>query len=358
MVNAPYLSQLAVGKDNHFNLIRFVAALAVLWSHSFALLGSTEPFSLLGRNLGGMAVDVFFVTSGFLVTSSLLRSADALDFLIARILRIYPALWAMLVLSLPLLAYLFSPLSIANFFQHSQTLQYLVKASTLLGGVDYFLPGVFAHNPYPYVVNGSLWTMSYELGMYLGLLGLWFVFHLFHAYVTRVIAGFIALSAIIVLFVGVTPLLDWHTQTLLRFAYLFFAGAAAYLLRDFLRMSRVIAVACVFVLLLAALYASSYFAWLFMLLMPYIVLYLAYVPKGPLLVFNRLGDYSYGIYIYAFPIQQSLVAISSDRTWWQLSLSASCLTVLCAFFSWHYLEQPLLGQRDRIRRGLVHRAGI
>ena len=83
--SSPTLGELAVGKDNNFNLLRLLAAFAVLFSHSFAMLGQPEPFAAsVGKNLGAMAVDVFFVTSGFLVCASLMRSRNALDYLRAR----------------------------------------------------------------------------------------------------------------------------------------------------------------------------------------------------------------------------------------------------------------------------------
>jgi peptidoglycan/LPS O-acetylase OafA/YrhL len=88
-------------RDNNFKLIRVAAALAVLVTHSFVLATGdrdAEPLNdSLGLTLGDIAVDVFFVTSGFLVTASLLRRERTLDYLRARALRVYPALWAMLL---------------------------------------------------------------------------------------------------------------------------------------------------------------------------------------------------------------------------------------------------------------------
>src|SRR4051812_37390900 len=97
------LSDVARGRDNNFNLIRVLAALAVLVTHSFTLaLGTSdaEPFAhSLGMTPGGMAVDIFFVTSGFLVTASMLQRQNIIAFLWARALRIFPALWVMLIVT-------------------------------------------------------------------------------------------------------------------------------------------------------------------------------------------------------------------------------------------------------------------
>ncbi len=105
---AARLSEYAVGRDNNFNLIRLMAALSVLFSHSVAALGLPSSreffFDHLGLSLAEMAVDVFFVTSGFLVAGSLVNRGDVIAFLWARALRIYPAIWVMLVLTVFALA--------------------------------------------------------------------------------------------------------------------------------------------------------------------------------------------------------------------------------------------------------------
>ncbi len=97
------LSNFTDGRDNNFSLIRIIAAFAVLITHSFALAigtGEAEPFQkFLGMTMGTIAVDIFFITSGFLVTSSLLTRQSVIEFVWARVLRIYPALLVMLCLT-------------------------------------------------------------------------------------------------------------------------------------------------------------------------------------------------------------------------------------------------------------------
>src|SRR5487761_1170379 len=103
MANYVKLSEAARGRDNNFNLLRFLAAFAVLISHSFSLatgVSDAEPLrAAYGLTWGDIAVDVFFVTSGFLVTASLLKRRSATAFVWARVLRIFPALWLMLFLT-------------------------------------------------------------------------------------------------------------------------------------------------------------------------------------------------------------------------------------------------------------------
>ena len=87
------------------------------------------------------------------------------------------------------------------------------------------------------------------------------------------------------------------------------------------------------------------------LLLGYVVLYLAYVPGGFVRRFNQLGDYSYGIYIYAFPLQQAVVALVPGVSVWNLTWSSYALTCSIAALSWHILEKPLL--REKHRSGFI-----
>ena len=151
------LSDYAVGRDNNFNLIRLAAALSVIFSHSVAVLGLPSSreffFDHLGLSLAEMAVDVFFVTSGFLVTGSLVNRGDVIAFLWARALRIYPAIWVMLVLTVFALAPALTTLPLADYFTSPKTHEYFAKCATLIGGVRYSLPGVFETNAAPWRVQ-------------------------------------------------------------------------------------------------------------------------------------------------------------------------------------------------------------
>ena len=102
------LSDYAVGRDNNFTLLRFSAAMTVLFAHSIAVLGLPPEreffFNRLGFSLGEMGLDMLFVTSGFLVTASLVGRQNLIAYLWARILRVYPGMWVMLVLTVFVLA--------------------------------------------------------------------------------------------------------------------------------------------------------------------------------------------------------------------------------------------------------------
>lgn len=151
------LSSFTQGKNNNFNLIRIIAALAVLVGHSFALLRQPEPLGQsLGMSLGSISVDVFFIASGFLVAGSLMLRQRIGDYLLARVLRIFPGLLVMLLLTVFGLGVYFTSLPVSAYLQHAETHRYFLKCASLVSGVAYTLPGVFEGRPYQGAVNGSL----------------------------------------------------------------------------------------------------------------------------------------------------------------------------------------------------------
>ena len=145
------LENYAQGRNNNFNFIRIIAAYSVLVTHSFALAlgsGDAEPFrNALQMTMGSMAVDVFFVTSGFLVTASLLNRGSVIEFCYARALRILPALIVMLLLCVCVIGVLFTNRSAALYFLSHDTYLFFLKNSLLFLGVSYNLPGVFEEPP-------------------------------------------------------------------------------------------------------------------------------------------------------------------------------------------------------------------
>jgi peptidoglycan/LPS O-acetylase OafA/YrhL len=344
------LSAYATGRDNNFNLVRFLAAFAVLWSHSFALaLGpqNHEPWvNWIGYTPAGIAVDVFFITSGFLVTASLLRLDDFKAFVRARALRIFPALVVMSLLLGLVMGPFFTTLTLEQYFTDPTLWKFIVKDSTILTGVKFKLPGVFDGHPMDEVVNGSLWTLPFELRCYLLLALVWwlakFAKHQALASFTRVLVigtGLMLLAFWVAHHFGYK---HWHT---FRLFFMFFCGAAFWVFRARIPLNGKIALAAS-VLLLAGVAVPKHFFWVYPVTVPYIVLYLAYVPGGFLRAFNRLGDYSYGIYIYAFPVQQMLVALVPGITPMQMFAGATLATIPLAMLSWRFVEKPMLAKKS------------
>ncbi len=151
-------------KDNNLNLLRLMAALMVLYAHSFAFYGNA-PTSFLGlTSYGGLGIDIFFVISGYLIVKSWDFNPSAIDFLMKRSLRIFPALIVVTLISMFMLGPIFTTLSVKEYFTHPQFPSYF--KNIILSPV-FYLPGVLEHAKVPNAVNGSLWSLPVEFFMYL-----------------------------------------------------------------------------------------------------------------------------------------------------------------------------------------------
>ena len=341
------LSYFTESKDNNFNLIRVIAALAVLVDHSFALaIGSVNAqlFRISPNiNLSSFAVDVFFVTSGFLVTASLLRRQNTIEFLWARALRIYPALLVMQFLTVFGLGLLLTTIPWTSYLVSDGTLKYLVKNAILVADLVPGLPGVFQSNPFSYGVNGSLWTLPYEIGMYAILASLWAVLCLVLGVGSRVVKiTIVGCASAAVLLLVLCPVCTAHGVNLPRLFGMFFSGAAAYVLKDRIVLSGPVFWSMMVIVPSATFLGEPVLFAAYVLALPYILLYLAYIPSGFVRKYNQLGDYSYGIYIYAWPVQQSIVSLVPDVSVPAMILGSAGIAIVLAALSWHLIEQRAL----------------
>ena len=338
------LGDLAHGRDNNFQLIRLFAASFVVLFHSFALTGrwTQEPLwqVMPETNFGALGVKIFFIVSGFLVTQSWLARRSVAPFVAARVLRIYPALVAATLLTI-VLAGLSSTLPWPQFLSDPQTVDYAWRVA-LGWEVVYRLPGAFPANPFPHDVNGSLWTLPIELRLYMGVLA---------AGLLGVLArrgAALALLALLVAAFAWRP--EWfplapNDKAVRELALLFALGSLAYAWRASIPIS-----------LSAAAAATALVAWnpagimrgtLFAPLLAYIVLVLAYHPRLQWHAFNRVGDYSYGLYVYSFPLQQTLMQRFPSLEPAGLFACSLPLALAVAALSWHALEAPALALKSR-----------
>ena len=346
------LSSYLQGRDNNFNLIRFIAASLVLVSHCYPLTlgtGDTEPLKqLLGMTWGDLAVDIFFVTSGFLVANSLFQRNHLLAFTWARVLRIYPALIVAVLFSVLVVGLIFTTLTPADYLSHPQTHEYVLKNITLFSGVEYELPGVFANLPYKNAVNGSLWTLPYEVKMYfyLALIGS-FLIYLCKRTGTNVLkTAFLGIALAALVTNIVNHFYPFLSASYTRLFAVFFMGTAFFIYRDSIVLSKKYFLPCLGILFLSAFDKDVFFI-AYNILLPYLVFYLAYVPAGIIRHFNKAGDYSYGIYIYAFPVQQSVAAIIPGVSIPGMMVIAFIITFMLSFLSWHLIEKQAMKMKGR-----------
>ena len=357
------ISDAALAGVNHFHPIRLVAALLVLFAHAFHLLdrAGDEPigrwFTSIDASLIG--VTTFFFISGFLVARSWDARRSLAGFVAARVLRIVPALWLALLVTVLVIGPIFTTLPLAGFFGDSATWKYLGLNALLRP--QYLLPGVFESNPLP-GVNGSLWTIPLEAACYavLGMAG-WTVLLSGPAVgvVTRFRQSpvcFIALatggSAIAVKIAITSP-------TYAGLALEFLLGAIVYRYRDRIRLDPSIALLSMIVCIMTAHLAWPFVApgaWpgvgaaLTSVALPYALLTLALHPAwSTRATWLHRHDYSYGTYLYGFPVQQATIALGVRDPWTLLVIGIPASLALAAL-SWHLVERRALALKKRALR--------
>ena len=340
-------------RNNNFDVLRLLAAWLVLYGHSYPLSkqGITDPFArTVGIDtLGGIGVSIFFVLSGYLVTISWQRASSVSDFAWKRARRIFPALIACVLLCTFVLGPLLTTLPILGYLQNAQTWEYLVTATAY--EIRFALPQVFDTLPSASIINGSLWSLPYEIHCYIALaaigvlpitlrwklcvivlllsLALWVrplsppadAFK--SAFAMDLYANKLGLH-----FAVGALLASWRDSIGQRYSWLWVGALpfAACLLLDHSSFKvAVYVVTSSLVLIAAGLHAP----WL---------------PKLP----ESMGDWSYGLYLWAYPVQQLIVYVFGVG---HLDLASyvilSTITAMvCAAASWFLVEKRFLSIRN------------
>ncbi|MBX5195940.1 acyltransferase [Rhizobium sp. NZLR10] len=329
----------------NFNMIRLVAASTVIFSHAFLISEKTsanEPFERLlgeGNILGLFGVYVFFISSGFLVTQSA-QFGSAGGFLWRRALRIYPAFIVCTLLSVYVLGALYSPLGVSGYLLKSLHMKTTLH-SLLDPNFGMTLPHVQFYDPaiswLATSVNGSLWTIGQEIFCYLIVAGL------------MVIGLLRAPLMALALAVGVTWQLFFdHPWPKIRFltdftfiAPYFFCGSLLRFVMEKRQPNIVLALIFVALGMLCLVFWPGYLYG--RMLFAYPLIYIATSPVIRLPTLERLGDASYGTYLYGWPVEQTMNhALGGYSTWWAVLALSLPTAWLLGWLSWHLLEKHAL----------------
>lgn len=325
---------------NNFDFLRLFAALMVVIGHSFWLSGNgaLEPVKVFTGfwDIADIAVHVFFVMSGFLIAGSWANTRSLLSFAGKRALRIFPALIVAVLFTTFVIGLLATKLPAGDYLSHASTWNYLTNISL---HTEFRLPGVFAENAFPNTVNGSLWTLPFEVLMYLSLMGLGLI--PLRGATIRVPVLLAALSFFAVHVVTVETTEFARMASLARLGTFFYAGAALYFFYDRLRWHWLIAV--VLIVFQLALAQSQAWPVVHALTLPYLVIYVAHLRIPAIANVGKAGDFSYGLYIFSFPLQQLMVQWGGQSLSLGEFMAASLITSgVFAALSWYLVEEPAM----------------
>ncbi|WP_195911031.1 acyltransferase family protein [Streptomyces kaniharaensis] len=364
---SPPLSE-ALGRKNGFGLLRLVLASSVIFSHAMPL-GMSKPslgeLSSRGQtDVGAIAVAGFFVLSGLLITRSGMRLSTA-RFLWNRAIRLLPGLWVCMLLTAfviaPVVAYHQGRLD--GFWSHPQNPFRYIEENWAIGVGQWGISGLLDHNPHAGAFNGSIWSLAYEVLCYLvvALFAAAGVFRRARWTMVLLVAGLYAfmfslavdyhhLQAPIYAKTGMSawtlPFLGWIApEQLIPVGFMFGLGALAELYRKKLPINDIAGVAALAVFLASCRYGA--FTVVGLPAFAYGLLWLAARMPHPLTKVGTKADLSYGIYIYAFPIQQCLTLWQVNRHGYTVYCALSVvLATVAAFLSWHLVEKPSMRLKD------------
>lgn len=339
-------------RNNNFDILRLLCALLVIVSHSYALLNlhGDEPLRQITHMiiLSDIGLCGFFTISGYLILNSLLNSTSIVFYLAKRFLRIFPGLLVCLIVVVGVCSLFYDGQT--GYWLQKQTYSFLYNNLGLYT-IQYEIPDVFANNPFD-TVNGSLWTLAYEFTLYLCIIGLFFIRK------HRVLLTILTAIALVLCLIKNTYFANNFSNTVYfglsvnSFALFaqYFAIGMLMQLRNYWQTNkeRWIIVSVCLVLALVGIYISS--SHLSIYLKPILMLCFSvlFILLGEMYwkcvsdAIKHVGDMSYGVYIYSFPLQQMLIAWLPNINPIQLM----CLTIVSvlpiSYVSWRYIEKPAL----------------
>jgi peptidoglycan/LPS O-acetylase OafA/YrhL len=333
-------------RPGNFDLMRLVAASLVFWSHQYSITGSQEPMVPWVGSLGSLAVFIFFAISGYLNSQSVVRSASSAQFLISRAFRIYPALIICVVLCVVMGAFVTSS-SLSDYFAppglgfngRNTPFSFFWRDSTLFFGLDFSLPGVFQASLGTTEVLTPLWTLPQEakLYVYLAIVALVCRFdaRVIGSTIVLVLGGFAAFG----LWRTLGPI--WQGERGLTCAILFASGVGVASLER--SLTKTIAIACFLSIALLLLWCGHKETFVLVVIAPLCVI-LNELPL-PRWTAPKL-DISFGVYLYALPIQHLTSGL--PLSFWTKGLLAFAITLVAGTLSALLVEQPMLRIRKRI----------
>jgi peptidoglycan/LPS O-acetylase OafA/YrhL len=330
-------------KSNNFNLLRMVGALFIVFGHTILLTGEADnlrslyPVVAEGIEFAGYNfLRLFFVFSGLMVAMSLDRRQSFTKYTAARVLRILPPI----LLVSGALAFVVGPLmtnlTVAGYFADPQTWLYVPFSGSGLFVPG--LPGVFSDLPFAGRINPPAWTLRYEIICYVGLGMVWLAGLITPARLPLLLATGTAIYFLFTFVIDIRG--SALVSALFGFGMSFMLGTAIYYYRDHIPVAGWPVL--VFGFLTYLFFATSARDLLATLAFTSGSLWLGLVPKGPILAYNKVGELSYSVYIWHWPIGQTLFSLAPRFSFYEFFLLVALLSIAIAAVSWSLIERPAL----------------
>lgn len=332
------------GRSNNLHIMRFVASVAVIFSHAYAAtLGEgksdiVNAFTKGKISIGGIAVAMFFLCSGYLIAKSSTRQRGVAEFFSARLIRLIPPLALVIFVTVAVGAFI-TTLSFSEYFSSPVTYKYFLNIVLLR---QYELPGVFESNPYAGSVNGALWTLPVEFLCYV-VCYLCARLGFFDKKRYALTLPLIVVAAVGALFVSKPLLLA------IRPCLLFYIGMGYFVFRDRIKLD--IKWFIIAVIGFAISFALNGVMIAFLIFFPYIMFVLWFGVKQCPDFIGVLGNFSYGIYLWGFFIQQLMMHFFGEMTVLSNFGLSSIASIILAIISYYITEKPLEGKKLFVKKG-------
>lgn len=337
--------------QNNYDFLRVFAALCITFFHSFVLINRTsqEPLVMLsgGRiNFSFVALNIFFCISGYLIAKSATSSPTLKNYLWKRLLRIQPLLIVVCILTVFFLGPSFTHLTVLNYFLNTHTWSYFRNILPVFG-LQFTLPGVFMNNLGDHGVNGSLWTLIVEERLYLLMC---FVF-LFKKQNSRYIVFYIFFLNAIYLynrFYYAGDLIPYFNRAAFYYSLVFLNSAALFIMKANFSKNLYLFISISSILVLSAILFEK-FDFIYIFSFPVLVNSVAQI-KGFTNYAGKYGDFTYGIYVFSFPVQQMLIAegIAFENPYLLFILTLGIVFPL-AVLSWNLIEKRFLRAKKWVK---------
>lgn len=341
------ISEIIIPKNNNITLIRLLLACTVIVYHTNAIHPIEKFFDLVkflspADSMGSFAVNAFFFLSGIMVVNSIISKQNTLYYWSHRILRIFPALILLVLITALIVGPIFSTLNIKSYFQEKETFNYIFQ--NIILQTQYTLPGVFVKHP-AFGINGALWSIAWEFRCYV-VTYLVYLIAIKKKY-QKIIFTILFISIIIQSYFW-SYFLFYSSSYISHSITLYFIGGLVVLYKDkiFLNIKSLI----VLLIVLAAFKLFGFInrSLLFNVFSVFFILYLSY--NKSFMKLSLKNDFSYGVYLWGFLIQQIIQSIFPELNGIIFNLMALIIAISIASVSWFFLEKPCMEFAKRLSK--------